>query len=413
MKPVPSNLTTQAGPRAFEDRLHVGRPNVGDKRRFGARVRDILDRRWFTNAGRYVQEFEGRVAAMVGVKHCVAMCNATVALEIAIRALDLRGEVIVPSFTFIATPNALQWQEITPVFCDIDPKTHNLDPKMVEKMITPRTTAIIGVHVWGRPCDIEALAAIARRRALRLLFDSAHAFGCSHRGKMIGGFGDAEVFSFHATKYINTLEGGAIVTNDEAIARRARQMKNFGFADYDRTDCLGVNGKMNEISAAMGLTNLEAIESFRAHNRRNYKRYLREFKGVPGVTVVEYDENEECNYQYIVLEIDEGVSGTDRDTLVRILHAKNVMARRYFHPGCHRMAPYASCFPHAGMMLPETEKLARRVLVLPTGKAIGGKEIEGIAAIVKSAIKNEARGEASALKSGTRRGRRGLGPGGI
>ena len=181
------------------------------------------------------------------------MCNATVALEIAIRAMGMSGEVIVPSFTFVATAHALQWQEITPVFCDIDPRTHNLDPNRIEEMITPRTTGIIGVHVWGRPCAVDALAEIAQRRHLKLLFDAAHAFGCSYQGQMIGNFGDAEVFSFHATKFFNTFEGGAVVTNDDELAAKMRLMKNFGFHGYDNVIYVGTNGKMSEVSAAMGL----------------------------------------------------------------------------------------------------------------------------------------------------------------
>src|SRR5262249_29470985 len=159
----------------------------------------------------------------------VAICNGTVALEIAIRALGLSGEVIVPSFTFIATAHALQWQGITPVFCDIDPQTHNLNPRRIDQLITPATTAILGVHLWGRTCDADALNEIANLRNLKLLFDAAHAFGCSHKGRMIGNFGDAEVFSFHATKFFNTLEGGAVVTNNDELADKCRLMRNFGF----------------------------------------------------------------------------------------------------------------------------------------------------------------------------------------
>ena len=168
----------------------------------------MLDNRWLTNNGPFVREFEGQVARLAGVKHCIATCNGTVALEIAIRAAGLSGEVIVPSFTFIATAHALQWQEITPVFADIDPQTHHLDPRCVEKMITPRTTGIVAVHLWGAPCDIESLSAIASKHGLKLLFDAAHAFGSSYKGRAIGSFGQGEVFSFHATKFINTLEGG-------------------------------------------------------------------------------------------------------------------------------------------------------------------------------------------------------------
>jgi len=380
------NLTELAifgGEPTSVEKLHVGRPNIGNRQRLLARINDLLDRRWLTNKGPYVREFERKIADMIGVKHCIAMCNATVALEIAIRAARLSGEVIVPSFTFIATAHALQWQRITPVFCDIDPHTRNIDPGRVEEMITPRTTGIIGVHLWGRPCDVEALAEIARRRNLKLLYDAAHAFGCSHKGRMIGNFGDAEVFSFHATKFFNTFEGGAVVTNDDDLAAKIRLMKNFGFAGYDNVIYIGTNGKMSEVSAAMGLTGLESLEEFIATNYRNYKQYQHELAGIPGVHLVTYDETGKCNYQYIVLEVDEAVTQVSRDQLVEILYAENVLARRYFYPGCHCMEPYCSYFPHAGLLLPETERLANRVLSLPTGTAVEPAEITRICHIVR------------------------------
>jgi dTDP-4-amino-4,6-dideoxygalactose transaminase len=373
---------------AFSEKLHVGRPNIGDHERLLARISDLLDRRWLTNNGPYVQEFEQRVTEMTGVKHCIAVCNATVALEIAIRAAGLTGEVIVPSFTFIATAHALQWQQITPVFCDIGPLTHNIDPNQVEKMITPRTTGIIGVHVWGRPCDIDALAEIARRFKLKLLFDAAHAFACSYKARMIGGFGDAEVFSFHATKFFNTFEGGAVVTNDDELAAKIRLMNNFGFYGYDNVIYIGTNGKMSEVSAAMGLTGLESLEDFIAINHRNYKQYQRHLKDIPGIRLISYDEEERCNYHYIVLEIDEQVTGISRDQLVQVLHAENILARRYFYPGCHRMEPYRSYFPHAGLMLPETEKLTRKVMSLPNGSTVGQDEIRKICQIIRLVVEN-------------------------
>ena len=373
---------------AFDRKLHVGRPNIGDRERLLGRINDMLDRRWLTNKGPYVQEFEKKIADLIGVKHCIAMCNGTVALEIAIRACELTGEVIVPSFTFIATAHALQWQEITPVFCDIDPNTHNIDPCRAEELITPRTTGIIGVHVWGRPCDVESLAEIARQRNLKLLFDAAHAFGCSYKGRMIGNFGDAEVFSFHATKFFNTFEGGAVVTNDDELAARIRLMKNFGFAGYDNVIYIGTNGKMSEVSAAMGLTGLESLEEFITVNYRNYKGYERELKDIPGIQLITYDETEKRNYQYIILEIDTGVTHVSRDQLVEILHAENVLARRYFYPGCHRMELYRSYFPYAGLLLPETEKIAARVLSLPTGTSIEPEDIRAIGQIIRLVIEN-------------------------
>lgn len=373
---------------AFSEKLHVGRPNLGNRDSLLSRINDLLDRKWLTNNGPYVQEFERRVAEYLGVKHCIAMCNGTVALEIATRALGLAGEVIVPSFTFVATAHALQWQEITPVFCDIHPETLTLDPACVESMITPRTTGIIGVHLWGRPCDVEALAGIASRRRLRLLFDSAHAFGCSHRGRMIGGFGDAEILSFHATKFLNSFEGGAVLTGDDALAQKIRLMKNFGFSGYDNVVYIGINGKMSEVAAAMGLTGMESIDRFIAANRENYLRYREELSGVPGLRLIPYDDREKCNYQYVVLEVDEEACGAGRDLMVLLLHAENVMARKYFHPGAHRMEPYRSCFPHAGLVLPVTERLSRRVLSLPTGTSVGADDIRSICAVLRLAAEN-------------------------
>jgi len=383
MKNQLEELAVLGGKPFFARPLHVGSPNLGDRRRLMTRIEDLLNRRWFTNNGPFVREFEQRVAYLVNVRNCVAMCNATKGLELVARALGLHGEVIIPSFTFVATAHALQWQQITPIFCDVDATSHNIDPDCVERMITPKTTGIIGVHVWGRPCNTERLAEIATRRGLTLLFDAAHAFSCTRGGRMIGGFGAAEVFSFHATKFFNTFEGGAVVTNDDALARKLRLMNNFGFSGYDNVIYLGTNGKMNEVCAAMGLTNLECLEDFVETNRRNYRAYRQNLAGVSGVTVIEYDETERCNYQYIVLEIDEKQAGVSRDTLMHLLHAENVLARRYFYPGCHGMEPYHSDFPHWELLLPNTRRLCSRVLSLPNGQAIGESQIQEICSLIK------------------------------
>jgi len=383
-----ADLAIFGGPPAFDEMLHVGRPNIGDRDRLLARISDILDHRWLTNRGPYVQEFEQRLAEMLGVKHCIAMCNATVALEIAARALGLSGEVIVPSFTFVATAHCLQWQEITPVFCDVDLHTHTLDPCRVEEMITPRTTGIVGVHLWGQPCDVEALADIADRRGLKLLYDAAHAFGCSYKGRMIGNFGHAEVFSFHATKFFNTFEGGAVVTNDDDLATKVRLMHNFGFAGLDRVIYIGTNGKMSEVSAAMGLTGLEGLDEFISANQRNYERYRLGLEGIPGVRMLTWEEGERHNFQYVVLEIDQATTGINRDHLVQLLHAERVRARRYFYPGCHRMEPYRSYFPHASLLLPVTERLTQQVLTLPTGTAVSVPDVDRICHIIRFAVEH-------------------------
>lgn len=380
------DLAIATGKPAFSEPLHVGRPNLGSEDALLERIRQILDGRWLTNYGPMVQEFETRLKQMLGVRHCIPMCNATVALEIAIRAAELRGEVIVPSFTFIATAHALQWQEITPVFCDLEEDSHNLDPEQAERLITPRTAGIIGVHVWGRPCKLDTLSDLAQRRGIKLMYDAAHAFGCSSGGVSIGNFGLCEVFSFHATKLLNTFEGGAIATNDDELARKIRLMKNFGFSGIDQVTFLGTNGKMSEISAAMGLTGLESLERFIESNRRNYRLYSAEVAHMPGVRMIRFDESERNNYQYIVFEIDEQETRISRDELVRILRAENVLARRYFYPGCHRMEPYRSFFPNAGLLLPRTEELCERVLVLPTGTAVTASDVQEICRVIKTAL---------------------------
>jgi len=382
------SLALLGGVPAFATALHVGRPNLGNRQRLLARMDRILDRNWLTNNGPFVQEFESRIAEFLGVKHCVAMCNATVALEIAIRAAGLEGEVIVPAYTFIATAHALQWQAITPVFCDLDPRTHNIDPAKIEPLITPRTSGIIGVHVWGRPCPIDELTAIARARDLTLMFDAAHAFGSTYRGRMIGGFGRVSILSFHATKFLNSFEGGAVVTDDDELASRVRLMKNFGFAGYDDVVYVGTNGKMTEICAAMGLTSLESFAEFQTANRNNYSAYSQGLRDIDGLTLIHYDPKERYNFHYVVVEVDASAAGLSRDELVAVLHADNVLARKYFWPGCHQMQPYRSWFPHAKLLLPETERLAQRVMVLPTGATVGPAEIEGVCAIIRAALAN-------------------------
>jgi len=365
----PSDLAVNGAPPAFKEALHVGRPNVGDRSVFAGLVDQMFDQNWLTNDGPLVRQFESRVAEYVGVKHCVAMNNGTIALEIAIRALGMQGEVIVPSYTFIATAHALHWQGITPVFADIDPLTHTLDADAVRRMITPRTSGIIGVHLWGRPAPVRELTKIADEHGLKLLFDAAHAFGASLGGQLIGGFGHAEVFSFHATKFLNAFEGGAIVTNDDALAAQVRLMRNFGFAGFDRVIHPGTNGKMVEVCAAMGLTNLAAIDTVIDANRANYRAYREGLADVGGIRLIDYDEDELNNFQYIVAEVDDAFP-VSRDVIVEALWAENVFARKYFWPGCHRMQPYRDLYPHAGLMLPNTERVADRVVVLPTGTSV-------------------------------------------
>jgi dTDP-4-amino-4,6-dideoxygalactose transaminase len=362
----------------MQNKLFVGRPNLGSKDAFFKRVERIFDGRWLSNDGPFVREFEQKLAELLGVKNVIAMCNATIGLEIAYRALGFKGEVILPSYTFVATAHALQWQEITPVFCDIDPETHNLAPNCIERLITPKTSGIIGVHVWGRPCDTDAIQRVGEKHNIPVMYDASHALGCSHSGQMIGNFGNCEVFSFHATKFVNCFEGGAITTNDDHLADKLRLMRNFGFVDFDKVIHLGVNGKMSEVHAAMGLTSLESIDDFITINRTNYEAYNSKLANVAGINVIKYNLAERNNYQYIVLEVDKEACGKDRDQIVAHLHSKNIIARKYFWPGCHRMEPYRSLQPNADLLLPETTRLAAKIIVLPTGQSVDVLTVERI-----------------------------------
>jgi dTDP-4-amino-4,6-dideoxygalactose transaminase len=401
-----SEFAVLGGAPAFAEPLHVGRPNVGDRDRLLERIGAAVDSRWLTNDGPLVREFEQAVAEAVDVPHCIAMCNGTVALEIAIRAAGLHGEVVLSPFTFVATAHALQWQRIKPVFCDIDPDTHNIDPERVEELITPRTTGILAVHLWGRPAPVDALSELAESHGLRLLFDAAHAFGCSHGGQMIGGFGDAEVLSFHATKFVNSFEGGAVVTADPEIADVARLMRNHGFADYDLVTHVGTNGKLSEVAAAMGLTSLESADQFVDANRRNHEAYRTGLAGIEGVELLTYDEQERCNWQYAVILVDDDAP-LARDELQRVLWAENVQARRYFYPGCHRMEPYRSLFPDLAARLPQTERIARQVLALPTGTSVGPDAIATVTGLIRAAMRHARRLRPELGTAGTTQSARG------
>lgn len=388
MKQSMSDLAIFGGKPSFDEKLHVGKPNLGNNERFIERVNVILDRKWLTNAGPMVSELERKIEDYLGVKNCILMTNGTIALEIAIRAMELKGEVIMPSFTFVACAHSLQWQEITPVFCDIDPLTHNLDPKKIEQHITPRTTGILAVNLWGRPSKIDELQLIADKHNLKLFFDSSHGFASSYKGQKLGNFGLAEIFSFHATKFFNTLEGGCVVTNNDELSSKIRLMKNFGFSGYDNVIYIGTNGKMNEVSGAMGLTNLEAIDKFIEKNKSNYYLYRDELASIPGLNMSFYNEHEDNNFQYIIFEIDENTCGISRNDLVEILHKENVLARKYFHPGIHRMEPYKSLYPYSKMYLNETEKLSDKVISFPTGTAVTKEEIKEICSIIRFVFSN-------------------------
>jgi len=353
-------------------------------------VDEMFERRWFTNDGIIVKALEDRLCEYLGVRHCVAMCNGTVAMQIACHALELSGEVILPAYTFVATAHALQWERIKPVFAEVDETSHNIDPSRIEELITDQTSAIVGVHVWGRPCDTDAIQSIADRHGIPVLYDAAHAFGCKHQGKMIGNFGRCEVFSFHATKFFNTFEGGAVATNDDVLAQKLRLMKNFGFLKMDTVIHLGTNGKMPEICAAMGLSCFNRLPDIVDANRHNHHCYTTALAGLPGIRLMDYSEQDASNWQYIVVEVDEAQAGLSRDELVAVLHAENVRARRYFFPGCHRMEPYKTLYPEQTDRMPITDAVCNRVLILPTGTAVSGDDIRFVCGLIRQTLEDRA-----------------------
>jgi dTDP-4-amino-4,6-dideoxygalactose transaminase len=387
IKRRPADLAILGGPPTFVAPLHVGRPNLGDRERLFERIAGALDRSRLTNDGPLVREFEGRVREISEVGHAIAVANATLGLQVLVRAMALSGEVIVPAFTFVGTAHAMTWMGVDPVFCDIRSDSPTIDPDMVDRLIGPRTSAILGVHVWGRICDVERLAAISAKHSIPVIYDAAHAFSCRHAGTPVGSFGAAEVFSFHATKFVNAFEGGMVVTNDDRLANDLSRIRNFGFHGSDRTEMLGTNAKMHEASAAMGLTSLEAMEGIVRINRRNRDHYRSGLARIDGVRLL--DDADGGTAQYIVVRIASGAR-LHRDEIQRVLVAENVLARRYFYPGCHRMAPYIDRSDLVREPLVNTEVLADEVLVLPTGTTVGPDEIEAVCNLIRFSLENAA-----------------------
>lgn len=383
MKRDIGDLAVFGGRAAFLHPLYVGRPNRIDRARFFDRLSWALDNQWLTNGGPLAREFEDRLAELTGVRNCVATCNATTALQLLARALDLSGEVVIPSLTFIATPHSVCWLGLEPVFCDVNPVTGSMDVNSVEATITERTSAILGVHVWGQPCEVDRLEKLAADKGLVLFFDAAHALGCTSEGRLIGRFGNAEVFSFHATKVVNAFEGGAILTDDDELAHRLRALHNFGIGLHDGHSTGGTNGKFSEASAAMGLTSLDTFTDSMQHNQLNYELYRDELADIPGLRMLEFPRSDQHNYQYVIAMIDQDITGIARDLLLTVLRHERVEAKAYFSPGCHQQEPYRSRRP---VRLAHTERLASQVVALPTGTTIFREDIRRVCNIIRLAV---------------------------
>lgn len=394
MNPVPKSeidsLALMGGSAAFAEPIHVGQLNLPPWDEFEKAFRGIFARRYFTNHGPLVRELDRRLAEYLGVRHVICVTNATVALMVACKALDLRGEVIVPSFTFPATVQALKWAGLSPVFCDVDPLIHNINASLAEPLITGRTSAILGVHVWGRACDPDGLAALCSVRGLQLFYDAAHGIGCTHRGASIAGLGATAIFSFHATKVFSSAEGGCLATNDDRLADRIRTVRNFHVAEtYERVP-LRINGKMTEAQAAMGLLSLDHLAEWVDRNEHLYGAY-REWDLRRGAGLfVDHAAGERSNFQYCIMDIQQEKIGFTRDQVLAVLRAENVQARRYFYPGVHRLRPYCDQFPDAGARLPNTERLSGGLLQLPIGSGMTETMVECITSILDVCLDNPA-----------------------
>lgn len=369
MKSSMDDLHIFGGPPLFAAPVHVGHPNLLRKDILERRLSSVLTSGQLTNHGPQVRQLEERLAEILGVRNAVAVCNATTGLQILARALNLRGEIIMPSFTFIATAHAMEWIGLIPVFADIDPDTHTLSPSSVRQCLTNRTTAILGVHVWGNLCETESLQALADEFGIPLIFDACHAFGCSKQGRFAGQFGQAEVFSLHATKLVHSLEGGVITTNDDTLAARCRRLRNFGITGLTEVSDIGINGKMHELSAAAGLHSLEDLAEIMAVNARNRQLWQSELETVRGLRLQQIPFGQSSNDQYVVGRIDAAQFGLTRDQLITVLRAEGMFARSYFVPGCHRSFPYRESSGRQ-CELPVTELILNDVFQLPTGLSV-------------------------------------------
>lgn len=350
----------------FPEPVYVTRPNMPRLEEYCRLLQQIWESKWLTNQGPFHEEFEQRLAEYLGVEHVNAFCNGTIALLVALHALRINsGEVITTPFTFPATAHVLYWNGITPVFCDIDEKTFNLDPSRIEQLISPNTKAILPVHVYGTPCDVEAIQEIADRHGLHVIYDAAHCFGVRYKGRPVVGYGDISMLSFHATKLFSTLEGGALVVRSEVQKNRINFLKNFGFADQETIIGPGINGKMNEFQAAFGLLQLDMIEDEIASRRHLAHTYQSELKAIPGLSFLEDIQGIRHNYAYFPILIDEKTYGMGRDELHTHMCQLNVFTRKYFYPLCSRYPCYAALPSSRPENLPIAERIARQVLCLP------------------------------------------------
>lgn len=324
----------------------------------------IWESKWLTNAGAFHQQLERELAEYMGVEHLSLFTNGTIALVTALQSLRITGEVITTPYSFVATAHSLLWNNIKPVFVDIDPVSFNLDPEKIESAITPSTTAIMPVHCYGNPCEVERIQKIADTYGLRVIYDAAHAFGIRYKGESLLKHGDLSVLSFHATKVFNTFEGGAIVCPDAKTKQRIDYLKNFGFADEVTVVAPGINGKMNEVQAAFGLLQLRYVDAAISARQHIDERYRKGLAGIAGITVFKPLADSTQNYSYFPIFVDDAYP-LSRDALYQLLKDQGILSRRYFYPLISEMPMYRGLASALSGQLPVAKRISEQVLCLP------------------------------------------------
>lgn len=352
-------------------------------------MQDIWSRKWITNMGHYHQELEIALGEYLSVEYISLFTNGTLPLITALQALNIReGEVITSPYSFVATSHAIWWNHLTPVFVDVDPATGNIDPNKIEAAITEKTVAILPVHCYGCPCDVERIDAIAKKHNLKVIYDAAHTFGVRYKGKSILEYGDISTISFHATKVYNTIEGGALICHSAEMKRLIDQLKNFGFEDETVVLAPGINSKMDEIRSAYGLLNLQQVDEAIAARRRAAQRYTEAIKQVKGIDLFPYVESLgtaqgfEWNCAYYPILIDAEQYGMTRDELYEKMKASNVYGRRYFYPLITAFDPYKDYPSASPENLPVATKIADQVICLPMHHALSDADIERVIACI-------------------------------
>lgn len=375
--------STHSGPAALvEQPLYVTQPYLPPLEEFIPYLRKIWDSHTLTNGGPMHQQFERALSEYLGVEHISLFSNGTQALVTALQVLRISGEVITTPYSFVATAHSLVWNGITPIFADVTPDGYNLDPDRVEAAITPQTTAIMPVHCYGHPCDVDGLQRVADKYNLRIIYDAAHAFGVKDSGGSILRHGDLSVLSFHATKVFNTFEGGAIVCPSAKVKAHVDHLKNFGFVDEETVVAPGVNGKMNEFSAALGLLQLQHIDEALRRRAEISRHYMQALEDVEGIRWVNPPAMSRTNHAYFPILVDKPY-GLSRDALYQVMRSKGVFARRYFHPLISDFSVYRGLPSSKRDNLPNACRFASQVLCLPLFPSMTCDEVSRVVQIIR------------------------------